>query len=59
MFSVAGVPVVSFLLVATTVCDAQNAMSWYVAYQRKEPRVYALKYFLVVLRATNQALCCL
>ena len=46
----------SFLLVATTVCDAQNVMAWYVVYRGKEPGVYALKCLLAVLRATNQAL---
>ena len=46
----------SFLLVATTVYDAQNAMAWYVAYQGKEPGVYALKCLIAVLRATNEAL---
>ena len=31
----------SFLLIATTVYDAQNAMAWYVVYRGKEPGVYA------------------
>ena len=31
----------SFLFVATTACDAKNAMAWYVVYWGKEPGVYA------------------
>ena len=36
--------------------NAQNAMTWYVVYRGKEPRVYALKCLLAVLRSTNEAL---